>query len=168
MSHIHCMNLRPLLLRLAAGFSLDTDAWLRDFEEAKELAQDTTQIIQASIALVSLPDSSARSRCESCCLLGTPFRPPQERNLNHPEGGPEASRLTASARRKLGTLGTQVEKLSQWLDSSEASDLCVTLSSDVLDQGCVVVSISLPFYWFYNCRIYPVQIAGHHVFSYPF
>jgi syntaxin of plants SYP5 len=43
----------------------------------------------------------------------------QERNTKHPVGGPEASRKTAAARRKLGALGTQLEKLSAWLDGPD-------------------------------------------------
>ncbi len=46
----------------------------------------------------------------------------QERNLNH-ASGPEASRKTATARRKLGTLGTDIERLLKWLDSEDASGL---------------------------------------------
>ena len=41
--------------------------------------------------------------------------------------GPEASRKTATARRKLGTLGTEVDRLLKWLDSEEASGLWVTI-----------------------------------------
>lgn len=47
----------------------------------------------------------------------------QERNMNHPGGGPEASRLTASARRKLGALGASLDGLYAWLDGPEASEL---------------------------------------------
>lgn len=47
----------------------------------------------------------------------------QERNMNHPDGGPEASRITAAARRKLGTLGTSLDQLFKWLDSPEAATL---------------------------------------------
>jgi SYP5 family syntaxin len=47
----------------------------------------------------------------------------QERNMNHPDGGPEASRSTAAARRKLGTLGTSLDQLFKWLDSSDAQVL---------------------------------------------
>lgn len=43
----------------------------------------------------------------------------QERNTRHPVGGPEASRKTAAARRKLGALGSQLEKLSTWLDGPD-------------------------------------------------
>lgn len=43
--------------------------------------------------------------------------------MNHPQGGPEASRLTASARRKLGALGTALDGLYAWLDGPEASEL---------------------------------------------
>jgi SYP5 family syntaxin len=47
----------------------------------------------------------------------------QERNMNHPDGGPEASRITAAARRKLGTLGTSLDQLFKWLDSADAQVL---------------------------------------------
>jgi SYP5 family syntaxin len=47
----------------------------------------------------------------------------QERNMNHPQGGPEASRLTASARRKLGSLAASLDALYAWLDGPEASEL---------------------------------------------
>ncbi|GBF90597.1 hypothetical protein Rsub_03169 [Raphidocelis subcapitata] len=47
----------------------------------------------------------------------------QDRNINHPDGGPEASRMTAAARRKLGTLGTSLETLLRWLDAPEAAAL---------------------------------------------
>ncbi|KAI8466281.1 MAG: Qc-snare protein, Syn8/Syntaxin8-family [Monoraphidium minutum] len=47
----------------------------------------------------------------------------QDRNVNHPDGGPEASRMTAGARRKLGTLGTSLDTLFRWLDSDEANVL---------------------------------------------
>lgn len=41
--------------------------------------------------------------------------------MNHPDGGPEASRITAAARRKLGSLGTTLDQLFKWLDSPEAT-----------------------------------------------
>ncbi|KAG2489068.1 hypothetical protein HYH03_012504 [Edaphochlamys debaryana] len=47
----------------------------------------------------------------------------QERNLRHPHGGPEASRLSAAARKKLGTLGVSLDRLLRWLDSPEAEAL---------------------------------------------
>jgi len=52
-----------------------------------------------------------------------PTKHQQERNINHPDGGPEASRMTAAARRKLGTLGTSLDSLFRWLDSPEAAAL---------------------------------------------
>lgn len=48
---------------------------------------------------------------------------PQERNLKYPEGGQDASRMTASARRKIGTLGTLIEKLVRALDAPECASL---------------------------------------------
>uniref|UniRef100_A0A7S0YDD8 t-SNARE coiled-coil homology domain-containing protein n=1 Tax=Polytomella parva TaxID=51329 RepID=A0A7S0YDD8_9CHLO len=41
----------------------------------------------------------------------------QERNVKFPEGGPEASRLSAVARKKIGTLGMELDKLLQTVDS---------------------------------------------------
>lgn len=46
----------------------------------------------------------------------------QERNADN-RSGPEASRKTASARRKLGTLGSQIDKLSAYLDAPEGGKL---------------------------------------------
>lgn len=43
----------------------------------------------------------------------------QERNLKFPEGGPEASRITASCRRKLGTLGSLLDSLRSTLESGQ-------------------------------------------------
>ncbi|PNW70184.1 hypothetical protein CHLRE_17g709350v5 [Chlamydomonas reinhardtii] len=77
---------------MPSGFRLDTDGWTKEFDECKQLAQETLQLIQ-------------------------------ERNLRHPNGGPEASRLSAAARKKLGTLGVQLDKLLRWLDSPEADSL---------------------------------------------
>eukprot|EP00877_Chromochloris_zofingiensis_P014326 jgi/Chrzof1/9147/Cz03g37190.t1 len=77
---------------MPSGFRLDTDAWLKEYENCKDLTQEIVQIIQ-------------------------------ERNMNYPEGGPEASRMTAAARRKLGSLGTTLEQLFKWLDSADSSTL---------------------------------------------
>ncbi|GFR48497.1 hypothetical protein Agub_g10396 [Astrephomene gubernaculifera] len=77
---------------MPSGFRLDTDGWTKEFEECKQLAQETLQLIQ-------------------------------ERNLRHPNGGPEASRLSAAARKKLGTLGVSTDRLLRWLDSPDASSL---------------------------------------------
>ncbi|KAL6776159.1 SYP5 [Auxenochlorella protothecoides x Auxenochlorella symbiontica] len=42
----------------------------------------------------------------------------QERNLEHPDGGPGASRLTATARRKLGSLGTKLDALRSGIEAA--------------------------------------------------
>ncbi len=47
----------------------------------------------------------------------------QERNLKYPEGGPEASRITATSRRKLGTLGSLLDGLRSSLESPEQAGL---------------------------------------------
>ena len=43
----------------------------------------------------------------------------QERNLKHTSGGPEASRLTATARKKLTGLGLAVDALRDQLEARE-------------------------------------------------
>lgn len=47
----------------------------------------------------------------------------QERNLKHGLGGPEASRITASARRRLGTLGSTLENLRSALEGPPCAHL---------------------------------------------
>ena len=41
----------------------------------------------------------------------------QDRNVQHADGGADASRLTAQARRKLASLGTTVEALADKLEA---------------------------------------------------
>lgn len=40
-------------------------------------------------------------------------QPPQERNAHHPDGGPGASRLTATVRRGLASLGVALDSLRE-------------------------------------------------------
>eukprot|EP00192_Tetraselmis_astigmatica_P019689 CAMPEP_0117681766 /NCGR_PEP_ID=MMETSP0804-20121206/19190_1 /TAXON_ID=1074897 /ORGANISM="Tetraselmis astigmatica, Strain CCMP880" /LENGTH=213 /DNA_ID=CAMNT_0005491611 /DNA_START=177 /DNA_END=818 /DNA_ORIENTATION=- len=47
----------------------------------------------------------------------------QERNSLHRSGGSEASRMTAAARRKLGILGTKIDRLEDLLNSSECANI---------------------------------------------
>ncbi|PSC69786.1 Qc-snare Syn8 Syntaxin8-family [Micractinium conductrix] len=47
----------------------------------------------------------------------------QERNLKYPEGGPEASRITATCRRKLGTLGGLLDGLRTSLEGPQLEGL---------------------------------------------
>ena len=47
----------------------------------------------------------------------------QERELKHGGVGPEASRLAATARRKLGTLGTLIENLRTTLELRDDENL---------------------------------------------
>lgn len=49
--------------------------------------------------------------------------PIQERNLKYPEGGPEASRITATSRRKLGTLGSLLDALRSSLEAPQYAGL---------------------------------------------
>ena len=39
--------------------------------------------------------------------------------MKHPNGGPEASRISAAARRKLANLGTLLDKLADILESAD-------------------------------------------------
>jgi len=48
----------------------------------------------------------------------------QERNIKHPNGGPEASRISAAARRRLANLMTLLDKLADMLESPE----CMSVS----------------------------------------
>lgn len=47
----------------------------------------------------------------------------QERNIKFPHGGQEASRVTATARRKLGTLGSAVDSMRGYLESAECGHM---------------------------------------------
>eukprot|EP00887_Chlorella_sp_A99_P001901 scaffold18.g1901.t1 len=53
----------------------------------------------------------------------------QERNLKHGGGGPEASRITATARRKLGSLGSSLESLRGALEGPACAQLKSAQSS---------------------------------------
>lgn len=77
---------------MPSGFRVDKEAWVKDYDGAKTLAQEIVQLIQ-------------------------------DRNVNNSTGGPEASRKTATARRKIGTLGTEIDKLLSWLDTEDAAGL---------------------------------------------
>jgi len=77
---------------MPSGLRLDTDAWVREFQDAKQLADE----VMASI---------------------------QERNTKFRSGGSEASRMTAAARRKLGSLATRVQGLTELLASGECRNL---------------------------------------------
>ncbi|EIE25173.1 Qc-snare protein, Syn8/Syntaxin8-family [Coccomyxa subellipsoidea C-169] len=69
-----------------------TDRWTNEYDDAKQLADDTLALIQ-------------------------------ERNLKFPHGGQEASRVTATARRKLGTLGAAVDSMRSSLESSALENI---------------------------------------------
>ena len=47
----------------------------------------------------------------------------QERNVRFPHGGQEASRVTATARRKLGTLGAAVDSMRGDLEGSTYANM---------------------------------------------
>ncbi|CAL8461856.1 g1387 [Coccomyxa elongata] len=68
------------------------DRWTDEYEDAKQLADDTLALIQ-------------------------------ERNVKFPHGGQEASRVTATARRKLGTLGSAIDSMRGYLESVECGHI---------------------------------------------
>ena len=49
----------------------------------------------------------------------------QERNSKYPNGGPESSRLTATARRRLGSLKSLIDTLQAQLESDACSSVYV-------------------------------------------
>lgn len=49
----------------------------------------------------------------------------QERNSKYPDGGPESSRLTATARRRLGSLKSLIDTLQAQLESDSCSAVYV-------------------------------------------
>lgn len=108
------------------------DAWLSDCEAAKQTAAETLQVIQVRRRRRrrKKPASSGGAACSSGAAwphthLPSPTTHPgaQERNLKFPEGGPEASRLTATARRKLGTLGSLLDSLRASLEGPEQAGM---------------------------------------------
>ena len=44
--------------------------------------------------------------------------------MKYPNGGQEASRVTAAARRKLGSLGSALDNLRDMLDGPQCADAC--------------------------------------------
>lgn len=93
------------------------DQWLLDHDVAAEAAKETQHLIQVRCAVPP--------RCAT--LQFRPSREPapwlQERNLKYTEGGPEASRITATSRRKLGTLGSLLDGLRSSLESPQSGGL---------------------------------------------
>jgi len=108
------------------------DTWARDYERAEQLAADVANAIQVRARARERGKTMKelfhrRRRCLFFFFLSL-FRPPihltslllssyqlpppfQERNTRHPDGGPGASRLSANARRGLGTLGAALDGL---------------------------------------------------------
>lgn len=99
------------------------DAWLASYESAKQTAAETLQLIQVPPLLAAAAAASTRPTLTCPHLPPIPPLPLQERNLKFPEGGPEASRLTATARRKLGTLGGLLDSLRASLEGPEQAGL---------------------------------------------
>lgn len=101
---------------------MQRDQWASDYEAAKESANDTLAIIQ----VIARPLQRAAWLLHRGFVVPNrmPRRRSQERNLKHPEGGPEASRITAAARRKLGMLGSLLDALRTSLESTQYDKLC--------------------------------------------
>lgn len=78
---------------MSHGLKSETDPWYRKYEDVKALASETLAIIQ-------------------------------ERNVKGSQGsGQESSRLTATARRKLGSMGADISSLGEMLESPACSHL---------------------------------------------
>lgn len=115
----------PVLPSLTAGcigLRTDTDTWLGSYEHATSLANEVLSSIQVITCLQLQPKEASTTHKPSWqglkwyCFL-------QERNLKHPNGGPEASRISAAARRKLATLGTTLDNLADLLESPECASV---------------------------------------------
>ena len=108
---------------MPSGLRVDTDTWLRDLEQAKQAANDVLALIQARLAL----NQELHQCCQRCWREGLEFHSQycasQDRNTKYPSGGPEASRATATARKKLGTLGTSLENLREALETGANADV---------------------------------------------
>jgi len=92
------------------------DEWNLDYESSKDLAND-------SLSLIQVRDSACLSLLIRFIVLISVILILQERNLKHPGGGPEASRITAAIRRKLGTLGTLLDNLRTRLESPDCANM---------------------------------------------
>ena len=116
-----------------------SEVWLRDYETAKQLADDTLAMIQVSFSDLSCP-SALRSNDSvvvrmSCSLLALQLNVTtnvhfpnvpnqfQERNVKFPQGGQEASRVTAAARKKLGSLGALIDNMRGAVESASSDSM---------------------------------------------
>jgi SYP5 family syntaxin len=116
------------------------DDWNASLAEAEELAQDTLNLVQVRRAGAPSRRAARAAPRPAADLAAAPgaarsappppltSTPPaafclQERNIKHPGGGPEASRATAAARRKLGTLGSLLDALRASLESDALAAL---------------------------------------------
>ena len=102
------------------------DLWLREYEEAKALASDILAMVQVdpvselkgnSFLQVGSRTTIGRLHAKLRLAPGV-----QERNMKYPNGGQEASRVTAAARRKLGSLGSALDNLRDMLDGPQCAD----------------------------------------------
>ena len=120
-----------------------SEIWLRDYETAKQLADDTLAMIQVRTSDLLPPSLFAVShdaahlamqRCVTSCLtfLGISSGPTscssdaasiQERNIKFPHGGQEASRVTAAARKKLGSLGALVDNMRGDVEAASSDSM---------------------------------------------
>ena len=111
-----CFRLTTSARSDLAGLRSDIDKWLGGYEDATALANDALNGIQVNACLFVVLDSQPLATQGSSLLS-------QERNLKHPAGGPEASRESAAARRKLATLGMSLDKLADILESAECTSV---------------------------------------------
>lgn len=88
-----------------------------EYEEAKSMADEIVASIQVcSPGPANLPNSIT----SGLTPIPHPFPITQERNLKHPHGGPDASRITAAARRQLGMLATGIGSIQAHLEADRS------------------------------------------------
>lgn len=95
-----------------------SSTWVSDYESAVEVANDTLTLIQVTNRFIPLWHLCANVLYDCDFTVWV-----QERDLKHGGVGPEASRLAATARRKLGTLGTLIENLRTTLELRDDENL---------------------------------------------
>ena len=104
--------------------------WLKEYENTKQSANDILTLIQARskwagsrCSLTGSPLQMPGACIISCSQSDNADQPlvhPQDRNAQHANGGADASRLTAQARRNLALLGTAVETLADKLETLDS------------------------------------------------
>lgn len=112
----HCPCFSPYFHFASSGIGGldDKDPWILEYEGAKSMADEIVASIQVYTHWNRAPVTQRKP------IYANPSPHLQERNLKHPHGGPDASRITAAARRQLGMLGTGIGSLQARLEADHS------------------------------------------------